>query len=295
MLVATSAWRREGVRLDATLVLARAMRAQLVQRAGVLYDSRLRIGASEPRGVVTLYLVLEGTVEPAAGAPVAAPCAWILRESEFELAPSPSAAPSDAGFFRSWGEPCVVLEICAPADRVRLEPGLALGPRPLSPATWAAVGALAVASDAVAIEHAFERVVGALEGDGVLTAGCASELAIPEPAHLARVWHVLAQVYAAQDTAAYVRALADASKLSMRQTERDLGELARRFGMLGGFRAMLRVMRLRRAILLLSVQGPSVAEVAHLVGYGSSDAMSRAFRDAGLPAPTRARAILRGE
>ena len=42
----------------------------------------------------------------------------------------------------------------------------------------------------------------------------------------------------------------------------------------------MRVLRLRAAVLLLSAPGGTPSDVARTVGYGSLDAMGRAFRDA---------------
>ena len=55
---------------------------------------------------------------------------------------------------------------------------------------------------------------------------------------------------------------------------------------LSGFRDAMRVIRLRAAVLLLSAPDGTPSDVARIVGYGSLDAMGRAFRDAHLPAPS---------
>ena len=46
------------------------------------------------------------------------------------------------------------------------------------------------------------------------------------------------------------------------------------------------MLRLRAAVLLLSAPDATPNEVAKVVGYGSLDAMGRAFRDAQLPPPS---------
>jgi AraC-like DNA-binding protein len=53
-----------------------------------------------------------------------------------------------------------------------------------------------------------------------------------------------------------------------------------------GFRDAMRVIRLRAACLFLSAPHATPSEVARHVGYGSLDAMGRAFRDANLPSPS---------
>jgi len=82
--------------------------------------------------------------------------------------------------------------------------------------------------------------------------------------------------------------------MSMRQVGRDAKELSAAFGIGGGYRDALLVLRLRTAVLMLSAPDAGVGEVAKLVGYGSPIAMARAFRDADLPAPSAIQADVRG-
>ena len=55
----------------------------------------------------------------------------------------------------------------------------------------------------------------------------------------------------------------------------------------------MRVLRLRAAVLMLSAPGSTPSDVARTVGYGSLDAMGRAFRDAALPAPSVVQAAVK--
>lgn len=57
-------------------------------------------------------------------------------------------------------------------------------------------------------------------------------------------------------------------------------------------RATVVAVRLRLAALLLSAREATIAEVAQRVGYGSVDALGRAFRDAGLPSPHAIRELV---
>jgi len=78
-----------------------------------------------------------------------------------------------------------------------------------------------------------------------------------------------------------------------RQLDRYLQDFFETFTMVGGgWRAATVHLRIKLAVMFLSAEGVSVAEVARAVGYGSSDAMARAFRDAGLSAPTTLREAL---
>jgi transcriptional regulator GlxA family with amidase domain len=59
-----------------------------------------------------------------------------------------------------------------------------------------------------------------------------------------------------------------------------------------GVRGTTLDLRLRWATRLLSVKELSLREVSKASGYSSVEALGRAFRDASLPSPTQARAIL---
>jgi AraC-like DNA-binding protein len=88
-------------------------------------------------------------------------------------------------------------------------------------------------------------------------------------------------------TSASLKQIAALAGLSLRQLGRDLRDLTRTFGLFGvGFRDAMRVLRLRAAVLLLSAPDGTPSDVSRTVGYGSLDAMGRAFRDANLSAPS---------
>ena len=52
------------------------------------------------------------------------------------------------------------------------------------------------------------------------------------------------------------------------------------------WRSLTRRWRVKLALLFLGAEGVSVEEIARAVGYGSSSAMGRAFRDLGMEAPS---------
>jgi transcriptional regulator GlxA family with amidase domain len=81
--------------------------------------------------------------------------------------------------------------------------------------------------------------------------------------------------------------MSGATGLSVSQAEREVQRLVSLFGMVGpGLRNVTHHLRLKVAVLFLSADGVSVGDVAQAVGYGSVDAMARAFRLAGLAAPS---------
>jgi transcriptional regulator GlxA family with amidase domain len=101
-------------------------------------------------------------------------------------------------------------------------------------------------------------------------------------------------LYSTYGATTSLKQLASSLDMSMRQVGRDAKDLSAAFGIGGGYRDALLMLRLRSAVLLLSAPDATVAEVAKLVGYGSPIAMARAFRDAKLPSPSVIQAAVRG-
>ena len=82
--------------------------------------------------------------------------------------------------------------------------------------------------------------------------------------------------------------------MSASQVERAFRRWATAFALVGpGLRNVTRTIRLNTAVLFLSAEDASVADVAHATGYGSADAMARAFRDAGMASPSAVQKQLR--
>ncbi len=209
--------------------------------------------------------------------PITGPHAYLLTESEFDR------VGADSMTFRSWGAPGVIVELRVPTGDVRRPAGLAHGPLELPPAVWDAYAALETSPT----EPVLHQLIVRLGEADVLSPGLTSSVVADEPERFLRLWEVIKPLYEDLAVSASLKQIAVVAKLSLRQLGRDLGELTRTFGLLGGgFRDASRVLRLRAAVLLLSAPGSSPSEVARTVGYGSLDAMGRAFRDAQLPAPS---------
>lgn len=283
MLVGTSQWGLSEASVETTLVLGPSVRAHAVRRTGLRFDSRFMAGALQTRGVATVHLVLEGMLERSDGVRTIAPVAHVLDEREFERVDL--TLPT----FRLGGSPTIVIDICLKREHVAAVPGFALGARDLDPTVWQAASALIAASGEGEIIDAFAHLIRVLAAAGVLTTAPLEQLEQPEPPHLARVWRALVQFYSRHETSSYLDSLAAVAGLSVRQVDRDVRALNDRFLLHGGFRTLARVLRLRRAVLLLSARGVTVEDVARTVGYGGADAMGRAFRDAKLPSPATVR------
>ena len=267
--------------LRSHMFLERRMRVHVVSRDRLQFDSAY---SSPTKGVghVHLFAQLSGTVVPSyepgrPSAPLAAPVAFVLREAEFD-----HVRPGTPTF-RSFGERCTIIESRMPASDLHLPVGLANGPVALSGEVWAALDRLRGAPS----ESAVHQMIATLGDAGVLSRDLTASVVEAEPERFLRVWAVMRPLYQNLSTSASLKQISSLAGLSLRQLGRDFTELTRTFGLFGaGFREAMRAVRLRVATLLLSAPEASPSDVARVVGYGSLDAMGRAFRDASLPAPS---------
>jgi AraC-like DNA-binding protein len=284
VLSATSHLEFGGSTLESTAFLERRLRIHMVRRDRLVFDTAFAPAAPTPSAFVHLFAQLSGTFVPAGEAPVEAPCAFVLAETEFDR------VVRGARTFRSFGARCTIVEIRAPAADLRRPIGLGHGPTALDDRVWDAYRALA-AGPGVPVVH---DLLAALAAAGVLSREVTASVVAEEPERFVRVWAVMQPLYQHLATSASLKQIAALAGLSLRQLGRDLTDLTRTFGLFGnGFRDAMRILRLRAAVLLLSAPDGTPSDVARVVGYGSLDAMGRAFRDARLPAPSLVHAAVR--
>jgi len=277
VLSATSTRTFHASTLTTKIFLERRLRAHFVSRDRLLYDSTYAAPARKPSQFVHLYASLRGTFAVAGGTVHDEPCAYVLAETEFDRVLPGSRT------FRSWGAPGVIVELRVTANDLHVPVGLDRGPVALPDFVWDAYHAMATDPT----EAALHRLVVQLGEARVLSRDLTASVVADEPERFKRIWAVMQPLYNDLATSASLKQIATIAGLSLRQLGRDLGDMTRTFGLFGaGFRDAMRVVRLRAAVLLLSAPGGSPSEVARAVGYGSLDAMGRAFRDAQLPAPS---------
>jgi AraC-like DNA-binding protein len=289
VLLATSSRSFARSTLRTTIFLERRFRAHVIERDRLLFDTKFSPPAKKPSATVHIYATLRGRLQVHDGAPVDGPHAYVLADAEFDrvVAGSPT--------FRSSGAPAVIVELRVPAADLRRPIGLGHGPIQLPKPVWDAYANIVTAAGEPTAtgdpdnepSHALHRLMVALCEAGVLSNELSGSLVTEEPERFTRLWHVLKPLYQDYATSASLKQIAAATDLSLRQLGRDLTDLTRTFGLFGaGFRDAMRVLRLRAAVLLLSAPDATPSEVSRAVGYGSLDAMGRAFRDASLPAPS---------
>jgi AraC-like DNA-binding protein len=265
--------------MRSTLILERAVRATVVLRDRLVFDTRFAAAAAgrvEPVGHV--FLLVAGRFVPTVGPPIAAPVALVLADDEIERVAATSRT------FRTDGERVAVVQLRIAERDLRAPIGLHHGSLRLPPGAWDA--ARAICDQPRRLAELLDALAGTVAPIRVLA---------DEPERFRRMWDALGPLYTSHGGTASLKQLASSLGMSMRQVGRDAKELAETFGVGKGYRDSLLVLRLRVAALLLSAPAATVADVAAVVGYGSAIAMARAFRDAKLPAPSAVQAALRGE
>ena len=277
VLVATSELTIGAARLRSALLLERAVRGTVIRREGLAFDTRFATraaGRAEPCGHV--FLLLDGRLVHD-GRAHDAPVAFVIADDEIERVGPKSRT------FRTDGPHVDLVQLRIDKKQLRWPIGLAHGPVDVARAWGPARALLAEPTQ----PRALAALLAALE--------LPIEIALEEPDRFRRLWGALQPLYAEYGATMSIKQLSSALGMSMRQVGRDAKDLASTFGLGEGYRDALLMLRLRSAVLMLSAAEATVVEVARLVGYGSPIAMARAFRDAGLPAPSAVQAELRGE
>lgn len=294
MYVAAGRWQGNGASIDTVLHLVNDARVHTVETHGLRFDARFLAPVEPTPGTVSVFLLVEGRVQIGARSETttttSTPCFFAVGPDEFER-----RLPS-ARWFRFDGEPRRSIEICLDVARVRVPMGLTHGAQPLPPSVHAA--ALALFDPSLARETRVARcraLIVELDAHAI----CTLPNDVDDGEHdatLERVVTSFVSLFREQDTGALGKRLASLAQVSVRQATRDVSALYRRFRLPGASpRELFRVMRLRRAAILLSAPGTSLDEVAREVGYSGLDAMTRALRDAGFPPPGAIRRALLDE
>jgi AraC-like DNA-binding protein len=284
MLSADSYLEFGGSILHSTVFLERRLRLHMVRRDRLVFDTTFATPAKGPNAVAHLFAQLSGTFVIAGRPPLVGPCAFILDETEFDRV-MPGALT-----FRSFGARCTIIEARLPLSDLQRPVGLVHGALALDDEVWAAYHAL----EASPGEAAVHNLIHALDTTGIVSRRLSSSVVANEPERFQRLWAAMRPLYQRTSISASLKQIAQLTDLSLRQLGRDFGDLTHTFGLFGaGFRDAMRMLRLRAAVLLLSAPDGTPSDVARVIGYGSLDAMGRAFRDAHLPAPSVVQAAVR--
>lgn len=268
----------------------RRFTAHVVRRTNMRFDTRFA-APGVARGLVDVYMLRRGWLA-ADGPPTDGPAAWILDEVEFLL--GASAPPH----LRVGGALCELIDLQVPRELVRRPIGVRHGPVTLAPATWAAIDAVLALDEqpSEACAAATATLLDRLAADEVLDPALASTIVAQEPAHFRRLEAALGPLLHDYSASVSIDEVAAAAGVSARQVSRDIAEIAVTFGLIGdGFRDASLRLRLRMAVLLLSVPDVTATAVARHLGYSSLPAFATALRNAGLPSPQEIQSALRAD
>lgn len=292
MLIARSSTSVQNARLLHGICIGRALTSLFVERAGLVFDTRFVPGAAESNGAMAcLYIVLEGVWQAEGREPFVGPTAFLLSEAQLEG--SSGVRPFT---FRAWGDPFVAVELRISTKYFLAKLGAEPTPIALADSVWAAVRVatkkMHEKDDAPGRESVVD-LVRALAETGVVRRTLVEQVLLRSPG-FERLWEAVRPIAERFYLNPSLQELSAESGVSTRQLTRDLTGFVGTIGLVKtGWRAATKRLRLKLAVLFLSAEGVSVTETARIVGYGSSDAMARAFRDAALPSPSDVQASLR--
>jgi AraC-like DNA-binding protein len=267
-----------------SVAFARHAWFKVVECDGIALDTRFVPGApGPPKPHACLLIVLRGRFQAHddKSAPRLAPVAIPLTLEQLE-----GAEGKRPFTFRSDSNPSVIELHVADAHAVGW-------PRPgsidLDEAAYeAARRALSSmsASDDAGLADALRDLLRHLSRLGLLTAAADETIGADPPNTIARFWGALKPVVERLAVSSTLDSLGSMASLSSGQVDRAVQRVLSTFGIVGGgVRSLAYHVRLKAAVLFLSAPDAAVGEVAKVVGYGSADALGRAFRDAGLPSP----------
>ncbi len=273
--------------MRSTLLFERAVRGTVIRRESLAFDTKFAASASgKPEAVGHLFLMTTGRWIGEAGETHHGPVGFVLADDEIERLREGSPT------FRTDGAHVDVVQLRIASKHIRAPIGLSHGPLAIPAAGWDAVTALVAHAPRGDAGHV-AALLDSFAAAGILDRALTQTVVGEEPERFRRLWSALEPLYSTYGATTSLKQLASSLGMSMRQVGRDAKELSAAFGIGGGYRDALLMLRLRVAVLLLSAPEATVQDVAKLVGYGSPIAMARAFRDAKLPSPSVIQAAVR--
>ncbi len=284
MLVAHGGFAVGTAEMRSTFLFERSLHGHVVERSGLVYDSRLAPEVDAGRSVVVVHVAVEGVLEISRpgidGVEIAQ--AIVVAESSLE---GPRASRGVA--LRSHGSPFLGIDLRFSRERVALVPPREGTTLAVEPDVAGAVRSMIQPAEGSRAEDGLAVVLAWLERSAVLRPREPSAI----PAAAGRLWRAMRPLVEKLAVLPSLDELSSATGLSLRQLARDVDVLSEVIGLGDGWRPLTRRMRLKLAVLALSCEDATVVEVARAVGYSSADAMGRALRDEGLPAPSEVRRV----
>ncbi len=273
-------------------------------RWAVAFASRFWMSINEHRGLVIdasiippsqqpandgacLYLLLAGRWRIQDGPSFEAPCALVTSQAHID-----GAGGVRPLTHRAEGTPLSMVQIYVTAAHTTQRARAVPFPIELDTQTWDAARLVLARSQESDrdLEEAVTALMARLSGP-FLAGNDIVGVARLVDAPLRLFWKGVRPIAERFDLLGRVKEVCDVIGVTPREFDRYARMFLASFGVAGaGWREVARHFRLKLAIIFLSAEGVTVSEVSRVVGYGSADAMTRAFRDEGLPSPSALRA-----
>jgi AraC-like DNA-binding protein len=295
MLLARGQRRIGGATLYWAHVFTGAGWLQIIESDEIVVDTRIIPPSSAPpKKIVCLLLFARGRIDTfgALEGRFSDRTALALRHRDYEGADAQRTMA-----FRIDRAPCSLVELHFAADAFAALPALP-ATLALDEAAWDAAtrAARLSASNDATLEQDVRDLFERLAALGAFTTAGADKALRATPAPIARLWGALKPTIEHLALAVTAGDLGAGASISASQAERAFRRWAAAFALAGpGIRNVTHNLRLKTAVLFLSAPEATVAGVAEATGYGSADAMARAFRDAGVAPPSVVQQQLRAE
>lgn len=266
------------------VVFARRFWMSVAEHRGLVVDTSVIPPTKlTPRGGTCLYLLTEGRWRTRGGPTFTAPAAIVVSQAQLEG--SRGARPFT---YRLDGAPLCMIEL-------HVDTPLRAGEQPfaveLDAAAWSAARRLFEPGDEGATRDAAAALLGRLAALGLVDEQAGTTDALDATIRL--MWRGIRPIVERFDLLGTVKEITAGIGATPREFDRYARRFLDSFGVVGGgWREVTHHLRLKLAVIFLSAKGATVAQLASALAYGSTDAMLRAFRDAGLAAPSAVRSQL---
>jgi AraC-like DNA-binding protein len=266
------------------------VRISVVERHGLTLDTRFvppSPQAADPDPC--LYVLLRGTWQAHGGPAFEAPAAFVVSEEHLE-----GGAGARSLTYRTDPRVFAMIEVHLRAEDTSLRAANEPVPLDLHDAAWSAACDAIAHHDDPSLVHALCTLLDSLVAQSLLRREVAVRARRPASAPLRLLWKALRPMAEQLDLLPTVQQISDSIGTTPREVDRRVREFLAASHLVGrAWRPASLHLRLKMAVILLSAADANVTDVARIVGYGSADAMARAFRDVDLPSPRTIHEALR--
>jgi AraC-like DNA-binding protein len=273
-------------RFSCNIAVSRRFTAAIIRRNGLIYDAQFLPGAAAPATGVMLAIGCGGRLEIGDQRDLLdAPYAVMFPHASYEGYPGRPPI-----HWANSGAPLLLALFHLRTPDVRAPTfDEAYRQVDLSDEAWAAAHRLFEAD--VSLSSSLPQFIQELERSGLVefadTDGSESK---ESSLRMDRFWNAVSPQIEQLDLLGSLDRFSSSAGFSTRHLRRVILEVTQSFPVpFSSWREGSKRHRLRMAVLALSARGFTIRDAARAVGYGSEEAMARAFRDAGMLNPHRIR------